>query len=620
MSPRTSSRPRDMIGATPAWKQARVVLLVACLGLILALGTQSVTLALLLTISGILVFRAVGGASGVPLPAPAWIETTALGRAVWGVTDPLGLTVFAGYTIAALLWLALGLAPALAHAWLGVHDTFHAWARGPWVLASLSERIATASHAAEPAGQVVLDYLFSALNLGLGLFLVYLRPRDLPARLLAVGMIGTAVAFNLQGHDALQLTSGSWLGVVDGWHSAVHVVSGVHYVYALLLFPDGRLLSFRRSVTAASRLPFIVFATLFFALFSAVTIEDHTVGLVIVFGIFIPIAGVISQARRYRRAPNHRERQQSRLLLMALSIALVAAVILMASVILAGSSPAAHKTLTYEFVPPAPGIYFFRCDPHPVDMVGELVVEAGGGAGSATPQTIRISAEGSRFDKEELRLTAGRPARVLFTNHDSDFHNVAVYDGPRVQRAIFVGEEFSGQDLAGRIFRVFRLLFFALPIALFVGILRFHLWDIDRVINRALVYTVLTGVLAAIYFGSVVLLGGVLRKLALVEANDVALAASTLGVAALFRPAQRRVQAVIDRRFFRKKYDAEKTIETFGRRMRDHIELETITRELIEVTRSTVEPSHVSLWLRGPSRSERETTVAHVPEGDETTP
>jgi plastocyanin len=311
---------------------------------------------------------------------------------------------------------------------------------------------------------------------------------------------------------------------------------------------------------------------------------------------------VISQARRYRRAPNPRERQQSRLLLMALSLALTAAVLLMGlSVVLTGAS-SAEKTVNYEFTPPAPGVYFFRCDPHPVDMVGKVVVTPAERAttGTAPAQAVRISAANSRFNKDELALTAGRRARVLFTSHDSDLHNIAIYDSPRLERSIFIGEEFSGQDLTARIFRIFRLLFIALPIALFIGILRFHLWDIDRVINRALVYTILTGILAVTYLGSIVLLGSVLRRLALVETNDVALVASTLGVAALFRPAQRRVQALIDERFFRRRYNAVKTIEAFTTRLRDHIELETLKRELIAVTQATMEPAHVSVWLKPP--------------------
>jgi N-terminal 7TM region of histidine kinase len=140
--------------------------------------------------------------------------------------------------------------------------------------------------------------------------------------------------------------------------------------------------------------------------------------------------------------------------------------------------------------------------------------------------------------------------------------------------------------------------FMAIPIAVGVAILRYRLYDIDLIINRTLVYGLLTAVLGCVYVAGVVGVGGLVRGVTGQEGNTLVVAASTLAVAGLFRPARTRIQAFIDRRFDRSRYNAQQTIVDFSAKMREQIDLDSLTSEMTSVIRDTVQPTHVSLWLR----------------------
>jgi hypothetical protein len=140
-----------------------------------------------------------------------------------------------------------------------------------------------------------------------------------------------------------------------------------------------------------------------------------------------------------------------------------------------------------------------------------------------------------------------------------------------------------------------------LPLAVAVAILRHRLYDIDRVINRTLVYGLLTALLAGIYAGVVLVLGQLFGRIG-ETASSWVVAAATLAVAALFQPARRRIQAVVDRRFNRRKYNAAKTVEAFSTRLRDEVDLDTLSTELLAVLDETVQPARASLWLRPPAQ------------------
>jgi hypothetical protein len=132
----------------------------------------------------------------------------------------------------------------------------------------------------------------------------------------------------------------------------------------------------------------------------------------------------------------------------------------------------------------------------------------------------------------------------------------------------------------------------ALPVSMGVAILKYRLYDIDRIISRTLAYAIVTGLLVGVYAGLVLLATQVFRA-----RTPVAVAAATLAAAALFNPLRWRVQRVVDRRFNRARYDADQTVAVFSARLRDAVDLDAVRDDLARVVRQALEPAHVSLWI-----------------------
>jgi hypothetical protein len=148
------------------------------------------------------------------------------------------------------------------------------------------------------------------------------------------------------------------------------------------------------------------------------------------------------------------------------------------------------------------------------------------------------------------------------------------------------------------------LLFVPIPLAIGIAIFRYHLWDIDIIINRTLVYGALSTMLALVYFGLIFGLQYLVQSLSGQNSQPIIIVCSTLVVAALFQPLRRRTQAVIDRRFYRSKYDATRTLAAFGATLRNEMDLETLNKRLVAAVQETMQPAHISLWLRKPGRME----------------
>jgi hypothetical protein len=188
-------------------------------------------------------------------------------------------------------------------------------------------------------------------------------------------------------------------------------------------------------------------------------------------------------------------------------------------------------------------------------------------------------------------------------------------NNPSSQRAGSLGFLFASTSfyLAGLI----------IPLAIAFSMLRYRLWDIDLLINRTLVYGTLTGILALIYFGCVIILQNLVRGFTgQVGQSPLVIVGSTLAIAALFQPLRRRIQRIIDRRFYRHKYDATRILAAFSATLRNDVELSQLSEQLVAVVQETMQPAHISLWLRHPEPSQERYTrlLPRIDEGESIVP
>ena len=159
----------------------------------------------------------------------------------------------------------------------------------------------------------------------------------------------------------------------------------------------------------------------------------------------------------------------------------------------------------------------------------------------------------------------------------------------------FIAIVLSGGGIIGAL--IWAIAPLSLPVSAGIAILKYRLYEIDLIINRTLVYGILTASLAAVYFGGVAATQAIFRTLTDQQQPQLPIVVSTLVIAALFNPLRRRIQSFIDRRFYRRKYDARKTLEAFSAKLRDETDLNALSDDLVGVVRETMQPAHVSLWL-----------------------
>ncbi|CAN5152829.1 hypothetical protein BH18CHL2_BH18CHL2_02750 [soil metagenome] len=194
---------------------------------------------------------------------------------------------------------------------------------------------------------------------------------------------------------------------------------------------------------------------------------------------------------------------------------------------------------------------------------------------------LRRAARAQGVERRQLKWFLSAAALALFRGISLAITSVTGAWGSLVARLALMAWMFS---------------FALLPVAIGIAILRYRLYDIDLLINRTLVYGALSALLAATYFGAVVLLGALLRPFA--AESELAVAGSTLAVVVLFAPLRSRIQRLVDERFYRSKYDAARTLDAFSARLRDQVDLDALEREVLGVVGQTVQPTHAALWLR----------------------
>ncbi len=401
---------------------------------------------------------------------------------------------FGAYFAFALGVLALGAVAFVGSRSPGLHDRLHVWALDETTTGRLALRVADASHHVESLPSLLLDYGFSIFNLGLAAFLVFLRRNERTARLLALGMVGTAGVFNLQAHGVYETLAATTFESVT--HDGFHLLAAVAYLLALLLFPDGRLVP--RWSRARTLALYAVGIAVVVVLAWQAPGGNRTISLIVTFGVLTPLVGVASQAYRYRHSPSAIERQQARLLFWALSPALLV------------------------------GLY----------------------------------------------------AVVVALQHTG-------------------GSEFEGRSivvLPVSIFRVFQPVFSIIPIALFVGILRYRLWDIDKVISRTLVYSVLAGFVSAVYVAVVVGIGSLFGD---AQTENLGLSILATGIVSVaFQPVKDRVQRFANRLVYGNRATPYEVLSEFSERIAETPATDVLLGRMARILAEGTGARRADIWLK----------------------
>lgn len=434
----------------------------------------------------------------------------------WTRRDAAFWLAFAAYTLGGLFVLGQGLVAVVASAVPSVHEALHVQALGAGPLARVALRVADAAHTVPSGVQIAADALFSLAHLAMAAALLWLRPRDRSARLLAAALVGAAGVFNLTAQAVMEQLP---LTAIEGLLQAgAHTVAGLAYVYALLLFPDGRPVPHWRR---RALVPLYLVVTIV-AVDLSVQVEGpaRPATLLLFFGVLVPVIGAAAQGYRIRHTADATGQAQARLVFWAMLPAV------------------------------AFGVAFVALH----------------GLGTTTN--------------------------------------------------VFAGRHLPEAPVT--LYRFFQPAFAVIPLALFAGLLRFRLWDIERLLSRTIVYASATGLLGGVYLVFVVTLQQVLGRVAaspLVEGR-LAVAVTTLVLASMFRPVRDRVQRFVDHRFHRSRYDAQVTAERFARQLRDQVDIDRITEALSEVLDEVIEPERSWLWLRGDVDGHPSTTLTeqHPPE------
>lgn len=392
-------------------------------------------------------------------------------------SDLAFVVFFGGLLISSVLVMGFGLLAVVAGFSPGLHDWLHDVGFGEGVVSRLAQGMGDAAHNSHSVTGLVVDYLFSGFNLALAWVLHRLRFHDWTARLLAIGMAGTAAVFNLQAAEVYHAMPKTELEV--SLFSAHRLIAGGAYIAALLLFPDGKLIPRWPSWAKVLLYSPLVIGLIAVSLRSdEIEATTNTVSLIVFFGLLTPLVAVIAQGYRVRRSQSPEEHQQSKLLFWALTPALIIGLIVLSQ-----------------------GIRFFTSDEF-----------------------------------------AGRP-----------------------------------QELPLVIFRIFQPVFTLIPLALFMGLIKYRLWNIDKIISRTLAYSALAVLVGLVYVGMVVGVG----SLAGAASDNLLLSIAATGIVAVaFQPAREAVERLANRLVYGNRATPYEVLSGFSARMAGAAAPEELLRDM----------------------------------------